>query len=416
MRNKYNGLKSVKLWGASTAAHQVEGNTNNQWSHWERRNAERLAQDSVGEYAHWLPVWKVVEKQATSPENYISGQALDHYHKYRDDFDLMKDIGLNAYRFSIEWSRIEPRKGEFNQCEIQHYIEYVDALRERGIEPVLTLWHWTMPLWFVDKGEFQKKENIRYFENYCNKVIKALQGRVKYICILNEPSVYALLGYQEGRWPPCRKSRWQKYVVMRNLYHAHKRVYRNLKELDSGLCIGTAYALADFQGDTWLGRLRARLAAYEANWWWLDRVAKHADFIGFNYYFSNTFHGLKRVDVPGRKSNYGWLMEPWKIERVATNAHKRYKKPLIITENGLADAKDQNRQWWLEQTMNGLDRAVDRGVEIHGYLHWSLLDNFEWSDGYWPQFGLVHVDRKSGARRIRKSARWYGDLIKGLEG
>src|SRR5512139_2764276 len=168
------------FWGASTASHQVEGHTQNQWSVWERQRAEQLAKTAHKRYG-WQPNWKDIEAQATNPANYISGHGVEHFEHYQEDFDILKKLNLNAFRFSIQWARLEPEEGKWNPAAVEHYKKYIHELRARHIEPFLNLWHWTMPVWFTDKGGFAKRSNIKYFKAYVQKIAEELLDEVDYV-------------------------------------------------------------------------------------------------------------------------------------------------------------------------------------------------------------------------------------------
>ena len=221
------------LWGASTASHQVDGNAPDQWSEWERHHAGAQARNARRRYSH-LPGWKLIKPYASKAGNYISGDGVDHFQKYKSDFDLAQDLNMNAFRFGIGWSRIEPEEGKISQEAIDHYHKYIAELKKRGIEPVLNLWHWTMPVWFAKKGGFEKRGNIKYFERHVERVAKEFGDEVRYIIVLNEPNVYTLLSYALGMWPPSRKNPLLALRVYRNLIHAHRRAYRVIKEYAPG--------------------------------------------------------------------------------------------------------------------------------------------------------------------------------------
>lgn len=410
-------LKSVKYWGASTSAHQVEGRNHNQWSVWELAQARELADTAPAKLAHWLPRWADIEAQATDPTNYVSGIGVDHYDCYEEDLDIAKNLNLNAFRFSIEWSRIEPEEGKFNEAEIEHYKSVLRALQKRGIEPFVCLWHWTMPEWFVQRGGFERRENVEYFVRFCEKVMTQLKGQVKYVVTLNEPNVYTGLSYYQGEWPPQLTSRLVAFRVYRNLIKAHKQTYKALKSIDRQLKLGIAQHITHFySGDNkLLSKTITKLSDPTWNWWFFDRTKNYHDFIGVNYYQSNRLVGW-RTDNPNEKQNdLGWDMQPANIEHVLVEADKRYKLPIIVTENGVADNRDVHRQWWLERTFTGMARAIEQGVRVDGYMHWSLIDNFEWAYGYWPRFGLVEIDRETLSRKVRPSANWYRDFIKTVQ-
>ena len=402
------------LWGASTAAHQVEGNTHNQWSEWEHRNAKRLAATAHKRLGH-LPAWDRIARQATNPQNYISGTGVDHYNRYEEDFDIISELNMNAFRFGIEWSRIEPRQGEWDTAAIEHYKTYIAALKQRGITPVLTLWHWTMPTWFTDMGGFEKKANIAYFARYCAKIAELFAHDLTHVITLNEPNVYVGLSYGAGEWPPQRKVPLLMVTVYRNLVRAHKAAYQAFKQQNPAITVGIAAQLANTKPvnpRNILNKLTIRAKDYVANWWFLNRIKHSQDFIGLNYYFTEYIDWRGRIKNPQQPvSDLGWYMEPQSIHEIMLKTWKRYQKPIIVTENGLADALDSQRTWWIDQTLQSLETALAQGVDVRGYLHWSLLDNFEWAYGWWPEFGLVHVDRATQKRTIRQSAMHYAAAI-----
>src|SRR5581483_7942389 len=404
------------LWGASTAAHQVEGNTHNQWSEWELANAGRLAA-TFTKRLHWLPNLADITPAGTDPANYVSGRGVEHYERYREDFGILQELGMNAFRFSIEWSRVESEEGKWDEQAIVHYREYISELKKRNIEPVLTLWHWTMPLWFTNKGGFAKQANVAHFVRYARKMGELFGGELRYVITLNEPNVYTQLSYFQGEWPPQGRNPLVAIRVYRNLVQAHKAAYSALKlvcpNVQVGIAMQAGNVLPKHPNDL-LARSAGSIAEYLNNWWFLDRIRRHQDFIGINYYFTHNLKGLKLRNPENPISDLGWYMTPSLIDRLLKRVAQRYHLPVIITENGLADAHDVQRQWWLEETIGALKRALDAGVDLRGYLHWSLLDNFEWAYGWWPKFGLVDVDRTTMKRTVRPSARWLADYIKKL--
>jgi beta-glucosidase len=397
------------LWGASTAAHQVEGNMHNQWSEWERANASRLA-DTFSKRFAWLPNVSEIETAGKDPENYISGRGVDHYDHYKADFAILTQLHMNAFRFSIEWSRIEPTEGVWDEQAVAHYHAYISELKRLDIEPVLTLWHWTMPVWFTNKGGFDR---------FVRKIAEEFGSELHYVITLNEPNVYTVFGYGTGEWPPAIKNPIRALSVYRHLVLAHRRAYVILKHEHPMLQVGVAMAmsaeLSSGMHDV-VGNAVARITSYVWNYWFVDRIGKKQDFVGVNYYATNHHRGLKRytpaTSIP--KNDMGWDMEPRQLEHVLRAAWLRYGKPIIITENGLADAKDAHRTWWLQETIVAMQRALEHGVDLRGYMHWSLLDNFEWAYGWWPKFGLVAVDRETMRRTIRQSAHAFAAEIKRL--
>jgi len=240
------------LWGASTASHQVEGGTVNQWSAWELAHAADLAATAEQRLSKTSSIvrssdWSDVKPLATDPDNYVSGKGIDHYNRYEEDFDLLEKLNFNSFRFGIEWSRIEPEEGAWNLEAIRHYHDYIDSLHRRGITPVLNIWHWTMPTWFTDKGGFEKKDNLPLFEAFVAKVAEEYGDKLKYVITLNEPNVYSSFSYFNGEWPPQQKSALTMFRVYRHLVQAHKQAYRVLKAANPALQVGVAAQLANIQ-------------------------------------------------------------------------------------------------------------------------------------------------------------------------
>lgn len=405
------------FWGASTASHQVEGGTVNQWSVWELENAKELAQ-TAHQRLSWLPNWEEVKSNAEDPHNYVSGRGVDHYKLYEKDFDIVNKLNMNAFRFGIEWSRIEPEEGVWDEKEIKHYKKYISELRKRNIEPFLNIWHWTYPVWFSEKGGFKKKSNISYFERFVRKVSEEFCEEITYLITLNEPNVYSSFSYATGEWPPQEKSWRTTTIVYINLVIAHRRSYKILKSVKPSLQIGVAAQLANIQAKrphSFIDSVSTKWMRYFWNWWFLYRIKNQQDFIGFNYYFTDYYTGLAKRENPKVPLNdLGWYMEPEGLYPLLIRLWSRYQKPIFITENGLADESDKFRRWWIEETIVAMERAISEGVDIKGYFHWSLLDNFEWKYGWWPKFGLVEVDRKTMSRKIRPSAKWFAEKIKEL--
>lgn len=407
------------LWGASTAAHQVEGGTFNQWTVWELAHAADRTKTASARLSH-LPSWQHIKNEAEDPDNYTSDKGVDHYHKYHQDFDLIKRLNFNSLRFGIEWSRIEPSQGEWDEKEIEHYRGYIKALKARGIEPVLNIWHWTHPVWFEDLGAFKNKANLKHFGRFVEKLMDEYGSDLNYIVTINEPNVYVSFSYLKGEWPPAEKSLLNTARVYRNLARAHKQAYKIIKAKKASTQVGVASQLANIQAKrphNFMDQFVTKVMRYVWNWWFVSSINKYQDFVGFNYYFTD-YYKVFRVKNPSVPlSDLGWYMEPEGLYPILVRVWERYKKPIIITENGLADRNDQYRQWWIEETIVAMERALSEGVDLRGYFHWSLLDNFEWAQGWWPKFGLVEVDRKKGMKRtIRPSALWFADKIKKLHG
>lgn len=403
------------LWGAATAAHQVEGGNHNQWSVWELENAKTLAAQAVYKDGH-MPAWSDVQAQATDPNNYVSGKLVNHYHQYDQDFDLLTAMNMNAYRFSIEWSRVEPEMGQWDAAAVQHYRDYIAALRRRHIEPIVTLFHFTLPVWFSEMGGFEKRSNIRYFVAFAERIIRELGKDVRFIITINEPDTYVSQGYIKLHFPPQTDSLLKAWRVYRNLAIAHNRTAKVIRSISPRFKVSIAKNSPYFYpgDDAWLSRVSALLMQYIQDDYFIKKVIRRCDFLGVNYYFSNRVYGYRVHNPDQQLSDLAWDMAPADIEHVLLRLHDKYKKPILITENGVADHNDQYRKWWIAQTLAGVRRAMDEGASVFGYLHWSLMDNFEWGFGKWPRFGLAKVDYTTGERTLRPSAVWFGKLIKKL--
>lgn len=407
------------FWGTSTSAHQVEGGNHNQWTVWELENASRLAQ-TAHMRLNWLPSWDAIKDQAEEPSNYISGNGVAHNKLYKQDFDLINDLNMNAFRFSVEWSRLEPSEGKWDQEAITYYKNYIQELRKRKIEPFLNLWHWTLPVWFTDKGGFEKRENIKYFDRFVKKVAQELMDDVEYVLTLNEPSNYASFGYLLGEWPPQEKNLFKFGKVYWNLAKTHNRAYKIIKKEKPSAQVGMAAILANIQAKhphNFFDQTSTKIMRYAWNWWFLNRTKRNMDFIGMNYYFSDYYTGLgKRENPKVPVSDLGWYAEPEGLYPLMLRTWSRFKKPIFISESGIADQDDQQRRWWIEENIVAMERALSEGVDLRGYFYWSLLDNFEWSYGWWPKFGLVEVDRKNGMKRkVRPSAKWFSEWLEKIK-
>ncbi len=401
-------------WGASTSAHQVEGSNHNSWSKWEKENAERLA----GEAKEGTDVWKKWESrdvnkfpEMVKPENYISGDTSDHYNRFKEDFDIAKDLGHNAHRFSIEWSRIEPEEGKFDEDEIEHYHSVLHALRERDIEPFVTLWHWPLPLWLEKKGGWENKDIDTYFEKYTRKISETLGSDITFWITLNEPEVFSTLSYLKGVWPPQKKSYIAYRRVIRNLVKAHKSAYVVIKKNNTRACVCVAKHNVYFEA--YKNKVVNRFLKAISDWWWNDwflkQIKGYQDVITLNHYHHNRIDYGFNKNENKKISDLGWELYPESLGKMASEL-KKYKLPIYVTEHGLADVDDSRREWFILESLKHLHKAISDGADVRGYLHWSLLDNFEWDKGFWPRFGLVEVDYKTKERKIRPSAYKYKNI------
>ncbi|MCX6702636.1 MAG: family 1 glycosylhydrolase [Candidatus Wolfebacteria bacterium] len=384
------------FWGSATSAHQVEGGNINDWSAWEKANAGRLALQSEKKSGR-LPVWPEIKDRAQNSQNYISGKTCDHYNRFREDFDIAKSLNQNAHRFSIEWSRIEPEEGKFSEKEISHYREVVKALRERGIEPFITLWHWTIPLWFRDKGGWFNKNAPDYFARYV-RIVASVFPEVKFWITLNETNVYAGKGYWEGIRPPQSKSLFRYLVVNRHLSRAHIAAYKIIKTANPEACVGITHHIIYFT------RFMNKLKNYFWNHLFFSSIRDCQDFIGLNYYHSDR-------DTAEHVKFKNWPFDPEGFYFILKDFAGRYEKPIYVIENGVWD-EDERRSHFIAEHIGAMAKAMGEGADVRGYFYWSLLDNFEWDNGFCPRFGLVEMDYKTMERKIRTSARDYAKICR----
>ena len=400
------------FWGSSTSAHQVEGGTTNDWSEWEKQNAERLAEGSEKRFGH-LPHWNRIKEEAENPKNYISGGACDHYNRFREDFDIAKSLHHNAHRFSIEWSRIEPEEGCFDHAAIEHYRTVIQELRSRGMEPFVTLWHWTMPLWLVKKGGVSSREFPTHFENFVRTVVAHLKDDVTFWTTLNEPTSVIGNAYLSDIWPPQKKNFLSALRVFFILAKAHRRAFRTIHSLDSKAQVGFANVLHSYEAyhrHSPFDHFSIWIARFFTNRLMLLLTRDHHDYLTVQYYFHNRLRFPKKTHPVGlTQTDLGWEIYPKGIFNILDYL-KRYKLPIYITENGLADATDEKREAFIREHLAWVHQAIEEGADVRGYFYWSLLDNFEWDKGFWPRFGLVEIDYATQKRTIRQSAYAYAKI------
>lgn len=411
------------VWGTSTSAHQVEGNNHNDWSEWELQNAERLAKEAPEKYADLVYDWESIKDQATNPANYISGQASDHYNRYAEDIETMESLGIKAYRFSIEWSRIEPKEGQWNETAIEHYKEVVRALKASGIEPFITLWHRTNPLWIRDIDDWQNKNTVNFYLRYVEKMLEIFKDDVRFWMPLNEPIMSLAGGYLGGIYPPNKKNPLRALKVFRNFALAHNGAYAIIHKYRPDAQVGIPHAAvyADPHLNKWRNRVVVKLLNYLANHRFLNAIEDHVDFIGVQYYHRGVIHltlnkyllpSVEVIRQSGPKSDMGWEIYPQGMYNVIIDLATKYRKPIYVTENGVTDAKDRIRAEYIVGHLKAIHRAIAEGVDVRGYFYWSLLDNLEWDKGFWPRFGLVEVNYVTKERKVRPSALKYAAIIK----
>ena len=387
------------LWGAATSAHQVEGNNvHSDWWAWEHSARREQALVAAGK----------------NPEDFQSGAACDSYNRYEEDFSLAEHLGHTAHRLSIEWARIEPQEGVFDERELDHYEKVLQAARFHNLKIFATLHHFTNPLWFANKGGFEKTQNVEFFVRYAKLVAQRLGEYVDFWITINEPEGYAAGSYLAGVWPPQKKSLWSAFRVAHNLCLAHNAAAPQIK-LISGKPVSMAWDIVDLQPTGHISRVIARLFYDNFNKFVFHRTVDSSDFIGVNYYFHHhlgIFGKRKHSASHHSVSDIGWGIHPEGLERVLLHL-KRYQKPIYITENGIADARDSLREKFIKDHLYYTHRAMEKGADVRGYLHWSLMDNFEWEKGFAPKFGLIEIDRQDRLRRkVRYSATKYAEICK----
>jgi beta-glucosidase len=403
------------LWGAATSAHQVEGGTKNDWSEWEKNNAKRLAEEAKNKWQDWQQ--KKFPEMFES-ENYISGRACDHYNRYEEDFDIAKSLGHNAHRFSIEWSKIEPEEGKFDEREIEHYRKVIRAIKDRGMEPFMTLWHWTLPLWLEKKGGCGNKKFPQYFSKYAKYVSGKLGKEVKFWITLNEPTSVIASSYITGVWPPQKRNFWTAWKLYEIFARAHTEAYKRIHEADRDAQVGFANILQSFEPyrkRNYLDEIMVKIGKYVTNQRMLSLTRGHNDFLTVQYYFHNRFKFPRKIregKLPVTDMN--WEIFPRGIYRIIDKL-KEYNLPIYITENGLADASDSQREKFIKDHLVEIHKAIENGADVRGYFYWSLLDNFEWDKGFWPRFGLIGINYETMERKVRKSALVYAEICKNNE-
>jgi len=399
------------LWGAATSAYQVEGSNVNDWSEWEKRTIlKRLKKAKKKKWPDYIL------RQYPTPfdkENYISGRIIDHYHLFKEDFNIAKMLNQNVHRFSIEWSRVEPEEGKFNQEALEHYKEVASFLKKQGIEPFVTLWHFTIPIWLEKKGGLGLERSVDYFLRYVEKVVHTLKDDVKFWITINEPIIYSVNSYFVGSWPPEKRNILLWIKLLKNLLKMHCKSFDVIKRIQPDSQVGIAKNVIYFSiyKNSYINRIIKRLADHYWNFTFLDRMGDRQDFIGLNYYFTKTLDLFFRDKSKMILSDLDWKIYPKGIYNVLIDL-KRYKKPIYITENGVADVRDKLRIKFIKDHLRWVWQAIHDGVDVRGYFYWSLLDNLEWDKGFWPRFGLVGIDYKTLKREIRASALEYAKICK----
>jgi len=394
------------FWGTATAAHQVEGgNTYNDWARFERQS---------GKIAH----------------GDTSGAAAGHWKKVAEDIALMRALGANAYRFSIEWSRLEPKEGTWDEAGWQHYADEVAQLKAAGVEPVVTLLHFTLPVWLADRGGATAPEFPDRFGRFAAEAARRLGPQVRWWCTINEPQVQMYQGYVAGIWPPGVQDHALAVKAFEGLLRAHGKAALALRQGDADAQIGIASNMIYFEpSNRWnlLEQIVTRLVSNGFNWSFYESISKgrllfsmpgfprldkpapelHGtiDWMGINYYRRNlvTFApgSPGMVDIhpgPGTRSDAGIEIYPEGLLALLREGRQRYPLPIMITENGVADSAGVHRPMFVRRHAYAVKQAIEEGIDVRGYFHWSLMDNFEWAEGFGARFGLYRLDRATLAR------------------
>lgn len=393
------------FWGAATSAYQVEGNNkNSDWWDWE------------------------IKAGLKEP----SGLACRSYELYKGDFDLAKSLNHNAHRLSIEWSRIQPQENEFSSRELDHYIDVILSLRQLNIEPIVTLHHFTNPLWFAKLGGWQSNGAQKYFLEYTQRIVEALCDKVRFWVTINEPLVYVYHSYLLGIWPPQEKSFLKGNKVSENLLLSHVKAYELIhgiykKRNLSAPSVSIAKGVQVFEpcGFGFRNKISAYLRDRKYNFEFIERLIKYKslDFIGINYYtrglvdtegwfLRNMFlDTCKKGHSRLNKNSLGWDIYPQGLHDLLVR-FGRYNLPVFILENGICTQDDDVRWNFIYEHLKATHLAIAEGVEVLGYIYWSLIDNYEWDKGFSPRFGLIEVDYNTYKRSVRESAKKFSCICK----
>lgn len=408
--------------GTATASLQIEGgDRNNSWYRWSQQPG-RI-------------------RDGSSPLI-----ADDHWNRLKQDTALMKRLNVTVYRMSLEWSRIEPAEGAFDKKAIGHYREEILLLKKAGIEPLVTLHHFSNPLWMEDSGGWLADSAIGRFKRYAEYVADNLGDLVSEWVTINEPNVYLLFGYVSGTWPPGKTSIVDYIRGARVMIRAHIEAYRAIHASRRRMGytdtkVGAAHHVRVLDPKT--GTRAERFAAFLQDRLFHDIFitgmsegryilpigtghplgkGSYQDFFGLNYYSREmiTFNLKKPAQMFGEMSlregaavnDLGWEIYPEGLYRICERYYRRFGHPVYITENGTADGKDAFRARYLYDHLYQVSRLIADGVDVRRYCHWSFMDNFEWAEGYEPRFGLVAVDYRTQRRTIRKSGAFYGEICK----
>jgi beta-glucosidase len=401
------------MWGAGHSPHQVEADQHSNWGAWEM-SPKRISD---------LKTKGFLEKYGL--DNFVAGRGTEFELRYAADFELALSQNHNTIRLGINWAVVEPKQGQFNTDALERYRSMILYALHAGLEPVITLYHWSHPLWFEEMGGWKHRNAPRAFEAFVEYTLGHIGALARYYTVLNEPDgVYARFSYLWGKWPPQETVDEETFArIVANLAEAHRLAYAYIRRTHPQALVGIAQAMTSHESDdpAWL------LKSDAWNYGFIYRILPCLDFIGINNYFVSSkfdgkeYPGYNMDDAPGRDyledavlSDFKWAMCPRSIYGVLKGAAECYPGvPLMITEHGhaVSEQYDQRRAWYLWESLKWINKAISEGVPLIGYLHWSLMDNFEWADGYRMQFGLWHVDRRTMLRTPRESSKLYADII-----
>ncbi|HCU01231.1 TPA: hypothetical protein DIC62_00290 [Candidatus Nomurabacteria bacterium] len=386
------------IWGVNNIGYQTEGN--NHASNWHRWGSRGLVPDC--------------------------GKANNYWNDFEKDHDLVQELGADALRISLEWSRIEPVEGKFDLEAIRHYREILIDLKKRNIKTAVGLWHWSVPMWFEEKYGLHHEEAPKIFLSYTQFVLDNLGDWIDILIIHNEPMVLVGMGYLRGEHPPFNKNLWRAWKVAKNFILIYKKVYRLTHRYSKNILVGSTHLVNHYYPissknslNYFLEKLAIKISKYFRFDYLLKRIGEYQDFIGINYYRRSAikfdYKILKFREIDNPHDPQGWKKFPAGIYDITREIYQTYKKPIIILENGkpidcLLD--DDNRVEFIREIIRYLDKARKDKVKLWGYFHYSLTDAYEWTGGYEYFFGLVQVDRKSLARTKRKSFYAYQEIIK----
>lgn len=401
-------------WGTATAAHQVEGaNKNNDWWAWEQEEGRIL-------------------------EGHRSGRACNWWENAEADLDRAADMGTNAHRLSLEWSRIEPEPSRFDLSALDRYRQILNAMHQRGIEPMVTLHHFSNPLWLVEKGDFSTDVVTDYFKRYTAKVVEHLGDLIPKWITINEPVVYAFMRYMDGTFPAPAKKGWaQARQALHHMLHCHAVAYHTIKDAYPASQVGVAKNMIAFDprpggnaldnwwngqiswlfNDWWMSAMQDGKLRWPLNGRKIDHLAGTFDFVGINYYtrfytrFLKTYLREWGENAVVSDGDYGEVY-PAGLYRVIKHS-LQYKKPIYITENGLPDRRDKLRSAFLLTHLREIWRAINFNWPVMGYYHWSLIDNFEWDRGWTQRFGLIALNPQTQERTLRQSGHLYREICTG---